>query len=112
MDATLLETLCTDLGPHGAEDVVCRAMEELGQMLFQVNEQALSGRRDQLHKTLRRLGAISDQIGLCGLSQVARDVIACIEYGDLVAEAATLARLSRTGERSLSALWDLQDLSV
>jgi hypothetical protein len=112
MDATLLETLCTDLGPHGAEDVVCRAMEELGQMLFQVHELALTGQREDLHKLLRRLGAIADQIGLCGLAQVARDVMVCIEHGDMIAEAATMARLSRTGERSLSALWDLQDLSV
>ena len=112
MDAALLETLCADLGPHGAEDVVCRAMEELGQLLFQIHEIAIVGKREDLHRSLRRLAAIADQIGLCGLAQVARDVMACIEYGDTIAEAATLARLSRTGERSLSALWDLQDLSV
>ena len=112
MDAAFLETLCVNLGPHAAEDVVCRAMEELGQVLFQVHEIAVSGQREELHKTLRRLSAIADQIGLCGLSDIARDVMTCIEQADEVAEAATLARLSRNGERSLAALWDLQDLSV
>lgn len=112
MDATQIEALCTDLGAYAAEDVVCRAMEDLGQRLLLVQEQADTGPREDLHRSLKALGAIADQIGMCGLSQVARDVRTCIEDDDPVAEAATLARLARVGERSLSALWDLQDLSV
>ncbi|MDJ0821140.1 MAG: hypothetical protein QNJ09_04910 [Paracoccaceae bacterium] len=112
MDAAQLETLCNELGAHQAEDVVCRAMEELALRLCQVQELAINGPREDLYKGLKALGAIADQIGLCGVRQVSQDVMGCIADGDPVAEAATLARLARIGERSLTALWDLQDLSV
>ena len=110
MDADQIETLCADLGPHAAEDVVCRAMEELAQRLCHLQDMAVKGPREDLYKGLRALSAIAEQIGMCGLSLVARDVINCIELGDVVAEAATLARLARIGERSLTAMWDHNDL--
>ncbi len=112
MDPAQIETLYTDLGQNAAEDVVCRAMEELAQRMCQLQQQALSGAREDLHKGLRALAAIADQIGMCSLSKVAHDVMTCIELGDVVAEAATLARLARIGERSLTALWDLNEFSV
>ncbi|WP_240705184.1 hypothetical protein [Pacificoceanicola onchidii] len=107
-----IETLRNDLGLHAAEDVVCRAMEELAQRLCQLQEQSMNGPRDELHKGLRSLSAIADQIGLESLSKIARDVMICIEFGDGVAEAATIARLVRNGESSLALLWDLQEFSV
>ncbi|WP_299926612.1 hypothetical protein [uncultured Pelagimonas sp.] len=110
MNADQIETLCADLGPHAAEDVICRAMEELAHRLCALQEMAVHGPREDLHKGLRALSAIADQIGMVGLSDVARDVINCLELGDLVAEAATLARLARIGERSLTAMWDHNDL--
>lgn len=112
MDPQQIETLCADLGPHAAEDVVCRAMEQLAQRLCQVQDQAVSGPREDMHKSLRALAAIADQIGMTSLSRVAHDVMRCIELGDLVAEAATLARLARTGERSLTQLWDINEFSI
>lgn len=112
MDPGQIETLCTDLGRNAAEDVVCRAMEELAQRLCLLQQQAQSGPREDLHKGLRALAAISHQIGMCSFSKVAQDVMVCIELGDTVAEAATLARLARIGERSLHALWDLNEFSI
>lgn len=111
LDAAPLQALCEELGPASTEDMVCRAMEELALRLCQVQDLAQAGPREDMYKALRAIAAISDQVGLAGLAQVARDVMSCITSGDLVAEAATLARLGRTGEQSLSALWDLQDLS-
>lgn len=110
MDADQIETLCADLGPHAAEDVICRAMEELAQRLCHIQEIAVHGPRADLHKGLRALSAIAEQIGMNGLSSVARDVINCVELGDVIAEAATLARLARTGEKSLTSMWDHNDL--
>ncbi|WP_254694872.1 hypothetical protein [Antarctobacter heliothermus] len=112
MDRAQIETLRSDLGRSAAEGVVCRAMEELAQRMCQLQTQALSGPREDMHKGLRALAAIADQIGLCSLSMVAHDVAACIEMGDAVAEAATLARLARVGERSLTALWDINEFTV
>lgn len=112
MNTAQIETLCCDLGPNAAEDVVCRAMEELALRLCAIQRQADVGPREDMHKGLKALAAIADQIGLSTLSRVAHDVMTCIEYGDRVAEAATLARLARTGERSLTELWDISAFSL
>lgn len=112
MNPGQIETLCNDLGPHAAEDMVCRAMEDIALRLCQIQQMASEGPRDTLYKDLRALSAVSEQIGLTSVASVARDVMDCIELGDRVAEAACLARLGRLGEGSLTALWDLQDLSV
>lgn len=60
----------------------------------------------------RGIQPIATEIGMPLLGQVTRDVCACIESGDAIALGATLARLLRVGERSLYAVWDLQDLSI
>lgn len=49
---------------------------------------------------------------MTALARVAGDVTRAIDANDAVATAATLARLLRVGERSLTAVWDLQDLSI
>ncbi len=46
------------------------------------------------------------------LARVAGDVARTVAAGDFIATGATLFRLMRVGERSLTAVWDLQDLSV
>ena len=46
------------------------------------------------------------------LARVAEDVIETIDARDLPAVSATLARLLRIGERSLTAIWDLQDITI
>lgn len=112
MDTAPIETLCVDLGANAAEDVVCRALEEVAQRLCVIQGQACAGPREEMHKGLKALAAIADQIGLSSLSRVAHDVMTCIEYGDRVAEAACLARLARTGERSLTELWDISAFSL
>jgi hypothetical protein len=43
------------------------------------------------------------------LARVARDVKTCTEQGDPVALAATLARLMRVGESSLTEFWMMQE---
>ena len=112
MDARQIESLCMELGTKGAEDAVCRAMEQLGQQLHQAHQFAFDGEQLKLYDTLANLRTTAEHIGLCGLAHVARDVMTCVEFGDGVAQAATLARLGRIGERSLAALWDLQDMSI
>ncbi len=112
LDTTQLETLHSTLGAHAAEEVMCRAMEDLGTRLCQIHDRAMSGPREVLHRELRAIGAVAEQIGLSGVASVAHDVMNSVEHGDRIAEAATLARLARMGEQSLVALWDLQGLSV
>ena len=112
LDPDRLGALYRQLGPANAEDVICRAVEELAVRLAQCDTLWHRGDWSGLRKSVRSLGAISDQVGMNALSRVARDVIQSLDMNDQVATAATLARLLRVGERSLTAVWDLQDMTI
>ena len=107
-----LSTLYAQLGEAGAEDVVCRAMEELALRMSQCDRLYRDGKWAELRKNTRSLIAIADQIGMFTLARVAGDVTACLDAEDANAVASTLSRLIRIGERSLTAIWDTSDLSI
>ena len=107
-----LDALYSEMDPMNAEDVVCRAMEELALRMSHCDRLFRAGDMDGLRKSSRSLIAIADQIGMDVMSRVARDVAMCAETRNHVALAATLARLMRTGEGSLTAIWDLQDITI
>ncbi|MEW9919971.1 hypothetical protein AB2B41_10165 [Marimonas sp. MJW-29] len=112
LDQDRLGALYSQLGASGAEDVVCRALEELALRLSQAERMFREGAWSDLRKNTRSLIAIAEQIGMSALGQVAADVTCCIDRGDATATAATLSRLIRVGERSLTAVWDIQDFSI
>ena len=112
VDAEKLEALYRQLGDANAEDIVCRAMEELAVRLAQAERFYREGKRAEMRKSARSIAAISEQIGMMMLARVAGHVKTCIDDGDEIALAAVLARLIRTGERSLTEVWESQDLSV
>lgn len=112
LDQDRLSALYSQLGAAGAEDVVCRAMEELAQRLARCDTLYHDSDWTGLRKNTRSLIAIADQVGMFTLSKVAADVTACIDRNDHVALAATLSRLIRTGERSLTAVWDMHDIPI
>lgn len=112
LDSDRLGQLYRQLGEVSAEDVVCRAIEELAVRLSHCERLWRQRDQEQLRKSARSLIAISDQIGMNTLARVADDVTCAVDAGDAVALGATLFRLLRIGERSLTAVWDLQDLSV
>ncbi|MWB76500.1 hypothetical protein GLS40_00525 [Pseudooceanicola sp. 216_PA32_1] len=112
LDPDRLEQLYLRLGDAGADDVVCRAIEELAVRLSHTERLFRQGKAAEMRKSARSLVAISDQIGMRTLARVAGDVTRCIDAGDGVALAAVLSRLIRIGERSLTAIWDTQGLRV
>ena len=112
VDQERLGALYTQLGEAGAEDVVCRALEELALRMSQCDRLYREHKTKELRKNARSLIAIADQIGMHALSRVAGDVTTCIDEEDETALAATLSRLLRIGERSLTAIWDLQDITI
>lgn len=111
LDHGRVESLYRQLGETGAEDVICRAIEELAVRLAHCERLWRKGRLEDLRKSARSLIAIADQIGMTTLSRVAGDVTRTIDAQDAAALGATLCRLMRIGERSLTAVWDLQDIS-
>lgn len=112
VDPDQLSGLYHDLGEVAAEDIVCRAMEELALRLAHCERLYRHEEWVDLRKSSRSLIAIADQIGMSKLASVANDVTQCIDANDKAALAATLGRLLRIGEGSLSAIWDLQDLTI
>lgn len=112
VDQDRLGALYTQMGEAGADDVVCRAMEELALRLAHCNRLYAAQNWQDFRKCTRSLIAIADQIGMNVLSRVARDVTDCVDAQNPIAIAATLARLMRIADQSLTAIWDLQDITI
>ena len=112
LDAERLELLYNKLGEDNADNVLCRAMEEMAIRMKQSEKLYRAGTVKELRKTVHSLIAIADQIGLQTLARVSTDVVACIDFGDWVALGATFSRLVRSSDQSLTAIWDLQDVTV
>ena len=112
LDPERLQSLFDELGERGAEEVVCRAMEEIAVRLSVAERLHDDGRYPEMRRSVRSLVGIADQIGLRAVSRIAGDVTASIDAGDVIALSATLSRLLRVSERSLTAIWDIQDMRI
>lgn len=112
LDPKKLSDLYSQLGETSAEDVVCRAIEELAVRLTHCERLWRQSDIENLRKSARSLIAISEQIGMMAMANIARDVTRTIDANDAPAVAATLFRLIRVGESSLTAVWEQHDLSV
>lgn len=111
-DEDTLNALSRDLGPSVAENILCRALEDIAARLVHMRADYADGNDTALRKSVRSLIPIADQVGLPGLSAIARDVLICIDRGDGVAIAATLCRLLRSSELALSCAEMGMDLSL
>ena len=112
VDQDRLGALFSQLGEANAEDVVCRALEELAVRLSHCEGLYHAGDWSDLRKNARSLIAIAEQVGMLALSDVAKDVTRCIDCADTVAVAATVSRLIRVGERSLTAIWEMHEITI
>ncbi|MEM8632437.1 MAG: hypothetical protein AAGF74_14465 [Pseudomonadota bacterium] len=112
IDQDRLADLYARLGPVEAEGVVCRILEDLAVLICRVEADLREGAFDSVCLNAGTLVPIAGDIGLATLSRVAADAAQAARRRDLAATAATVARLSRIGDRSLVAIWDLQDRSV
>ncbi|MEM6371157.1 MAG: hypothetical protein AAF727_00015 [Pseudomonadota bacterium] len=112
VDHDRLDALYSEMDHTAAEDMVCRAMEELALRMAHCDRLYRAGDLEELRKSSRSLVAIADQIGMTVMARVARDVTTCAEDRNAVALSATMSRLMRTGEESLTAIWDLQDVTI
>lgn len=106
-----LEILCDTLGELRAEAEVAHALDRLATLMGEVTR--LEGTTDAAHleEVLAALVRDAHLIGMATLARVARSVLDCLDTGDPIALAATMARLHRVGDRSIHAIWDLEDLS-
>lgn len=112
IDSTRVTTLFNRLGEGAAEDAVCRAMEELAVRLATTQTVREMGDMARVAKVARGMIGIAEEVGLVSLARVASDVALCATAGDETAMGATLARLVRVGDKSMTEIWDLRDLSI
>ena len=111
LDRDCLTPLYAELGQQGAEGVVCRALEELAARVARAHQHMLDGEHAALMKTAKSNVSIAEQIGLLELSTACLAVVDAARGGDGVAIVATVTRMQRVAEASLSAVWELQDVS-
>ncbi|WP_234450753.1 hypothetical protein [Paracoccus sp. MC1862] len=106
VDARRLAEIVDELGETAAHNVICVALEQLAQGLSDTRHAALSGDMAGLAERSGMLARLAWQVGLTSLAGVAADVAACAERRDGIGLSATLARLMRIGNRSLTEIWD------
>ena len=94
--------------PQVAE-VRCLEMKQLAGILGQSQKDYYRANYEDVGQKLDELREFSALNGLQILEQVAHDVQWCIKCEDQVGLAATMSRLLRLGEQSLTAIWDVQD---
>ncbi len=108
MDAGPLSRLYLDLGEHGAEAVICSALEDLARRLNRIDDAHRGCDLGLVGQESRRIRVIAEQIGLTEVAEVAAHVIDCAQAGSGMALAATLARLLRVTERCMTEIWALR----
>lgn len=111
LDPDRLVVLYAQLGQSAAERVISAAVEDLAVHLAAIEAAVRADHRDVVARGVDELCQLARQVGMIQLVRVARDLADCTARGDTVAQEAVLARLRRTGERSLTAVWELSDMS-
>lgn len=106
-----LEQLCERIGEISAEAEVANALNRITIALDELHEVPRGWPDPALRPVIERVARDAHLIGMASLARVAGDVVQCIDTGDGVALAATLARLDRIGDRSVHAVWDFEDAS-
>jgi len=109
LDGERLVALYAELGEAGAEAVICRAMEDLATALADLQRLMVIRDLAEMPGRARTLARVAGDLGMESLCRVAMDAAVCAGRGDVAALTAVLARLVRIGDRSLTAVWDLQD---
>lgn len=108
MDPAPLRTLFAALPDHEAEDIVCRALEDIASRLNVLQAARTAGAFAEIRAPARRVGVIAGQIGLTEISLVAGHAAKASEMRCGVALGATMARLERAFDAAVSQIWDFR----
>ncbi|MCK0121235.1 hypothetical protein MWU61_11845 [Loktanella sp. F6476L] len=111
MDTAPLRTLFAALPDHEAEDIVCRALEDIAAKLDYLQNGRTTGAFSEISAPAKRLAAVAEQIGLTEVALVARHTSNAAEMQCGVALGATLARLERAFDAAVSHVWDFRHYS-
>ncbi len=110
VDPDRLVELCVSMGEARAEALITTAMEELARGMVAIEDAYAVQNMDVLTRRADLLVKTAENIGMTTFSRVADDVAACGRLKEGVSLGATLNRLRRIADRSLSAVWDMQNM--
>lgn len=96
-------------GPDG-DDLICEVLENIAAWLDLVQTRAALGRDGGVITACDHIAGIALHCGLGELQRAARHVAQCAAGGDRIALAATMARLERSFDAAVVAIWDLRAL--
>jgi hypothetical protein len=108
MNPTPVAGLFSEMPPHEAEGIICRALEDMASRLDQLHTARMAGDFDEIATPARRIGAVARQIGLTTLFDATEHLACAAQQKDTVAVGATLARLERAFDMAVSYVWDYQ----
>lgn len=109
IDHRRLEGIVHELGETTAAQVIGAALEQLALALGRTVSAAECGDLAAIARDADRLSRLAWQMGLVTLAGVAIDVGRCAEYRDMGGLGATIARLTRIGNQSLTRIWDVPE---
>ncbi|MFQ5624769.1 MAG: hypothetical protein ACE5FS_15400 [Paracoccaceae bacterium] len=109
LEAGRLAFLRDRLGHEGCRDFIDETVFLIVERLSRLNRLVGEGEFGEAYHAAYSVHLLSDQIGISGLSRVARDAMDCAATGDARALPAVVARLERVAEESLFLVVDLAD---
>lgn len=112
LDREPIEEMCHALGPERAEALVGSAMEELAVWLNRAEKLVRAGNRTELARIARLSAAVARRLGMPLLARIALETADLAVNGDDATLTAVAARMTRVGESSLVAVWELQGVTV
>lgn len=95
-----------------ADKVLRRGLENMALRVEEIRRHFGAGDGVALMRSVRLAARMAEPMGMASFIAVARDLHAATDAGDGPAQAATLARLLRVADRSLSAICDLRDMTM
>ncbi len=106
VDERRLQDIVNELGEVAAEGLIQLALEQMALAVHALQADARSGNSFATVEQAQRLSRLAWQVGLVTLAAVAVDIADCARRGDSVALEATLARMVRVADRSLTDIWE------
>lgn len=103
--------IVNELGVTSAQHVIGLAMEQIALAMTELRDLALTGALEAAALRADRLSRLAWQVGLVSLAGVAVDVATAAERSDHPAFSATVSRLMRVGNQSVTEIWDTGGLS-
>lgn len=112
VDPDRLVELCVSMGELQAEGMITTAVEELARGMVDLDAGYSAQNLQVMEQRANVLAKTAQHIGMVTFARVAEDVADCARVGHWLPLAATVMRLRRIADRSLNAVWEMQDISV